>query len=151
DIIGGGGLIGKKVVNNLRQQGHEVLAAFGVLGRTAIDTAGKAGDADTADPFTEVLRGVDKLLWLAEGTRAIQGLKPSSRFSTADITLISFSSRREVTYGKVNKRADAGGQDALSSIDHVDRQILRLPLRQYPHEFAGGEFILDQPIRQQGD
>ena len=34
--------------------------------RAAIDTAGKAGDADTADLFTEVSRGVDKLLWMIE-------------------------------------------------------------------------------------
>ena len=34
--------------------------------RVAIDTAGKAGDADTADLFTEVSRGVDKLLWFVE-------------------------------------------------------------------------------------
>jgi len=26
-VIGGSGLIGKRVVNNLRQQGHEVVAA----------------------------------------------------------------------------------------------------------------------------
>ena len=26
-VIGGSGLIGKKLVNNLRQQGHEVVAA----------------------------------------------------------------------------------------------------------------------------
>ena len=150
-VIGGNELIGKKVVNNLRQQGHEVLAAFGVLARTAIDTAGKAGDADTADPFTEVSRGVDKLLWLVEGTRAIQGLKPSSRFSTADITLISFSSRREVTHGKVNKRADAGGQDSLSGIDHVNWQVLGFPLWQNLCQVSRVEFILDQPIWQQGD
>ena len=29
-------------------------------------TTGTAGDADTADLFTEVSRGVDKLLWLVE-------------------------------------------------------------------------------------
>jgi starvation-inducible DNA-binding protein len=42
------------------------LARFGASTRTAIDTAGKAGDADTADLFTEVSRGVDKLLWFVE-------------------------------------------------------------------------------------
>ena len=31
-----------------------------------IDTSGKAGDADTADLFAEVPRGVDKLLWMIE-------------------------------------------------------------------------------------
>jgi starvation-inducible DNA-binding protein len=42
------------------------LAGFGATTRAAIDTAGKAGDADTADLFTEVSRGVDKLLWMVE-------------------------------------------------------------------------------------
>lgn len=42
------------------------LAAFGATIRAAIDTAGKAGDADTSDLFTEVSRGVDKLLWMIE-------------------------------------------------------------------------------------
>ena len=44
----------------------QALANFGATARAAIDTAGKAGDADTADLFTEVSRGVDKLLWMAE-------------------------------------------------------------------------------------
>jgi starvation-inducible DNA-binding protein len=42
------------------------LAKFGTTTRAAIDTAARAGDADTADLFTEVSRGVDKLLWLVE-------------------------------------------------------------------------------------
>ena len=42
------------------------LATFGGTVRSAIDAAAKAGDADTADLFTEVSRGVDKLLWLVE-------------------------------------------------------------------------------------
>jgi starvation-inducible DNA-binding protein len=42
------------------------LAAFGATTRAAIDIAGKAGDADTADLFTEISRGVDKLLWMLE-------------------------------------------------------------------------------------
>ncbi len=42
------------------------LAKVGTSTRAAIDTAGNAGDADTADLFTEVSRGVDKLLWFVE-------------------------------------------------------------------------------------
>jgi starvation-inducible DNA-binding protein len=42
------------------------LARFGTTTRAAIDTAAKAGDADTADLFTEVSRGLDKLLWMVE-------------------------------------------------------------------------------------
>ena len=42
------------------------LAQFGTTTRKAINTAAEAGDADTADLFTEVSRGVDKLLWLVE-------------------------------------------------------------------------------------
>jgi len=34
--------------------------------RKAIDTADNAGDADTADLFTEVSRGLDKSLWFLE-------------------------------------------------------------------------------------
>ena len=42
------------------------LAAVGRSTRAAIDTANKAGDADTADLFTEVSRGVDKWVWMVE-------------------------------------------------------------------------------------
>jgi starvation-inducible DNA-binding protein len=42
------------------------LARFGKAVRAAIDIATKAGDADTADLFTGVSRGVDKLLWMVE-------------------------------------------------------------------------------------
>jgi starvation-inducible DNA-binding protein len=42
------------------------LAKFGASVRAAIEVAGKAGDADTADLFTGVSRGVDKLLWMVE-------------------------------------------------------------------------------------
>jgi starvation-inducible DNA-binding protein len=42
------------------------LAAYGKLTRASIDDAGKIGDADTADLFTEVSRGVDKWLWMVE-------------------------------------------------------------------------------------
>lgn len=42
------------------------LAAFGATTRAAIDTADEAGDADTSDLFTDISRGVDKLLWMVE-------------------------------------------------------------------------------------
>ena len=42
------------------------LARFGASTRSAIAEANKAGDADTVDLFTEVSRGIDKLLWMVE-------------------------------------------------------------------------------------
>jgi starvation-inducible DNA-binding protein len=42
------------------------LAAFGSRVRAAIDEAAKLGDAGTADIFTEISRGTDKLLWFVE-------------------------------------------------------------------------------------
>ena len=44
----------------------KALGKFGSTARAASDRAGKAGDADTADLFTEVSRGADKLLWMVE-------------------------------------------------------------------------------------
>jgi len=41
-------------------------AAFGAAVRAASDTADAAGDADTADLFTEVSCGIDKSLWFLE-------------------------------------------------------------------------------------
>ena len=47
------------------------LAKFGASTRAAIDTAADFGDADRADLFAGVSRGVDKLLWMVEAnTRA---------------------------------------------------------------------------------
>ena len=42
------------------------LATFGASARAGIDAATALGDADTADLFTEISRGVDKLLWKVE-------------------------------------------------------------------------------------
>ncbi len=42
------------------------LATFGKKVRAAIDSADKAGDMDTADLFTGISRGVDKMLWFVE-------------------------------------------------------------------------------------
>jgi starvation-inducible DNA-binding protein len=42
------------------------LASFGKQARAAIDAAAGSGDADTADLFTGISRGVDKLLWKVE-------------------------------------------------------------------------------------
>lgn len=42
------------------------LADFGKRVRQNIDEADELGDMDTADLFTEVSRGIDKLLWFVE-------------------------------------------------------------------------------------
>ena len=44
----------------------ERYAALASTTRAAIDTAGKEGDADTADLFTGISRGLDKALWFLE-------------------------------------------------------------------------------------
>ena len=43
-----------------------VLSAFGKLVRAEIDRSNELSDADTADLFTEVSRGIDKWLWFVE-------------------------------------------------------------------------------------
>ncbi|MCU0239752.1 MAG: DNA starvation/stationary phase protection protein Dps [Pyrinomonadaceae bacterium] len=44
----------------------DALATFGKLVRANIDEANDLGDADTGDLFTEVSRGIDKMLWFVE-------------------------------------------------------------------------------------
>jgi starvation-inducible DNA-binding protein len=48
------------------------LGAFGTDIRRSIDDATRLNDADTADLFTEISRGIDKLLWMLEAH--IQGV-----------------------------------------------------------------------------
>ena len=45
------------------------LAAFGQSAREAIGLSTHYGDADTADLFTEVSRGIDRQLWFVESHR----------------------------------------------------------------------------------
>lgn len=42
------------------------LASYEKLARAAISTSAELNDADTADIFTEIFRGVDKWLWMVE-------------------------------------------------------------------------------------
>ncbi len=44
----------------------DALATYARSTREAIETAGRAGDADTADIFTEISRASDKMLWFLE-------------------------------------------------------------------------------------
>ena len=44
----------------------KALATFGREARLSIDEAGELDDADTADLFTEISRGIDKWLWFVE-------------------------------------------------------------------------------------
>ena len=53
-VIGGSGLIGKKVVNNLRQQGHEVVAASPSSGVNTVTGEGLAQALDGAQVVVDV-------------------------------------------------------------------------------------------------
>ena len=63
---------------------QDALATFGRGVRKAIDDATALNDADTADLFTEVSRGVDKSLWMVEAhvqdgpSEATQAKEPSA-------------------------------------------------------------------------
>lgn len=49
------------------------LSTFGREARVTIDEAGALDDADTADLFTEVSRGIDKWLWFVEAHTQASG------------------------------------------------------------------------------
>jgi len=52
-----------------KQHVEALVARFAALGKTtraAIDASNEFSDADTADLFTEVSRGIDKHLWFLE-------------------------------------------------------------------------------------
>src|SRR5262252_9409600 len=53
-VIGGSGLIGKKVVNNLRQRGHEVVAASPASGVNTVTGEGLAEALAGADVVVDV-------------------------------------------------------------------------------------------------
>ena len=53
-VIGGSGLIGKKVVNNLRQQGHQVVAASPSSGVNTVTGEGLAQALDGAQVVVDV-------------------------------------------------------------------------------------------------
>ena len=57
DVLSGKGHVAKLAAS---------LTDFAATTGAAIDTAGKSGDANTADLFTEISRGVDKLLWMVD-------------------------------------------------------------------------------------
>lgn len=48
-------------------------AIYGAHVREAIDTTGNAGDADTADLYTEISRAIDKRLWFLEAHLITKG------------------------------------------------------------------------------
>jgi len=54
-----------------------VLSTFGQAARGTIDEANALDDADTADLFTEVSRGIDKWLWFVEAHSQIAQDKSS--------------------------------------------------------------------------
>ena len=50
----------------------EALTSFGKIARSAIGKSNENGDAVTADIFTEILRGVEKSLWMLEAHLQLQ-------------------------------------------------------------------------------
>jgi starvation-inducible DNA-binding protein len=51
------------------------LTAFGKFVRKGIDASNELNDADTADIFTEISRGLDKWLWMVEAHSQAEGMK----------------------------------------------------------------------------
>src|SRR5213593_796846 len=58
-VIGGSGLIGKKLVNNLRQQGHEVVAASPASGVNTLTGEGLAEALKGAQVVVDVANSPD--------------------------------------------------------------------------------------------
>ena len=56
---------GSEWKNHVEALSH-ALATFGEFARQGIESANTLNDADTADIFTEISRGVDKWLWMVE-------------------------------------------------------------------------------------
>jgi len=61
----------------------KALAAFGKQVRAAIETAESAGDAGTADLFTQASREIDMQLWMVESHLECPSMKPGSSADSA--------------------------------------------------------------------
>ncbi len=83
------------------------LARYGQQIRKAIDAADKAGDAGTADLFTQVSRGVDKDLWFVEAH--LQNAEPDTAHASDKA-----SNGKAVANGKVSPKGSPAAGRAKS-------------------------------------